>query len=115
MNRRPSVGPVILDGGDRRCVQLLIELRRLVADLAPGTVVHLVTTDPAAPIDLPAWCHLTGHTYLGPVPAGGAAVARPAHAPDTARPATYALVVQPTVLATRPDAPWHPGRPHENL
>jgi tRNA 2-thiouridine synthesizing protein A len=113
-----------LDGGDRRCVQLLIELRRLVADLAPGAVVHLVTTDPAAPIDLPAWCHLTGHTYLGPVP-GDAAVTRPArepaplpgppaHAPDTARPATYALVVQPAVLATRPDAPWHTGRPHEN-
>ncbi len=47
---------------------LLIELRRLIATLPPGAVVHLIATDPAAPLDLPAWCHLTGHTYLGPVP-----------------------------------------------
>ncbi len=24
----------------------------------------MAADDPAAPIDLPAWCHLTGHTYL---------------------------------------------------
>jgi tRNA 2-thiouridine synthesizing protein A len=29
--------------------------------------VDVVTDDPAAPLDLPAWCHLTGHHYLGPV------------------------------------------------
>jgi len=33
--------------------------------LAPASTVRLLATDPAAPIDLPAWCHLTGHTYLG--------------------------------------------------
>jgi hypothetical protein len=33
-------------------------------------------TDPVAPLDLPAWCHLTGRTYLGPVPGAG----RPAYA-----------------------------------
>jgi len=30
-------------------------------------VIHLIARDPAAPLDLAAWCHLTGHTYLGPV------------------------------------------------
>ncbi|MER6685993.1 sulfurtransferase TusA family protein [Streptomyces olivaceoviridis] len=34
----------------------------------PGAVVHVIATDPAAPLDLPAWCHMTGHTYLCPVP-----------------------------------------------
>ncbi|MFC0864259.1 sulfurtransferase TusA family protein [Sphaerimonospora cavernae] len=86
-------GPVVLDGGDRRCVQLLIELRRLVDDLSPGTVVHLVATDPAAPIDLPAWCHLTGHAYLGPVP-------------GCDRPA-YAVRVEADARATWAQAPWH--------
>ncbi|WP_217369012.1 sulfurtransferase TusA family protein [Nonomuraea antri] len=85
--------PVVLDGGDRRCVQLLIELRALVADLTPGTVVHLIATDPAAPIDLPAWCHLTGHTYLGPAPAAE----RP----------TYAVRVEGEARQSRPYAPWH--------
>jgi hypothetical protein len=27
----------------------------------------LMADDPAAPLDLPAWCHLTGHDYLDPV------------------------------------------------
>jgi tRNA 2-thiouridine synthesizing protein A len=84
--------PVILDGGDRRCVQLLIDLRRLVTQVGPGTVIHLIATDPAAPIDLPAWCHLTGHTYLGPLPA-------------SARP-TYALQTRANARATRADSPW---------
>ncbi|WP_055480215.1 sulfurtransferase TusA family protein [Sphaerimonospora mesophila] len=88
-----AAGPVVLDGGDRRCVRLLIELRSLVDGLAPGDVVHLIATDPAAPIDLPAWCHLTGHSYLGPLP-------------EADRP-TYALRVEPTGRATRPRAPWH--------
>jgi tRNA 2-thiouridine synthesizing protein A len=89
-------GPVRLDGGDRRCVLLLIELRRLTLQVPPGTVIHLIAIDPAAPLDLPAWCHLTGHTYLGP-------------APGADRP-TYAVQVTATVAVTDPDRPWLPGR-----
>lgn len=84
--------PVVLDGGDRRCAQLLVALRRLTRTVAPGTVVHLVATDPVAPLDVPAWCHLTGHTYLGPV----AGADRP----------TYALRVVADSVPTDPDRPW---------
>ncbi|WP_242894307.1 nitrilase-related carbon-nitrogen hydrolase [Actinomadura litoris] len=87
--------PVLIDGGDRSCVRLLLELRGHIAGLGPGTVVHLIATDPAAPIDLPAWCHLTGHTYLGPVAS-----------PDE-RPA-YALQVVEDARPTDPDSPWRP-------
>ncbi|MEU1734194.1 sulfurtransferase TusA family protein [Streptosporangium sp. NPDC020145] len=86
--------PVVLDGGGRHCVQLLIELSRLVAGLPPRSVVHLIAADPAAPLDLPAWCHLTGHRYLGPVPGRD----RP----------TYALRVSGEARPTNPGAPWHP-------
>ena len=89
-----DVGPVVLDGGDRRCVLLLIELRKLIATKAPGTVIHLITTDPAAPLDLPAWCHLTGHAYRGPVPGE-----RP----------TYAVEVAADATPTTVDRPWHPA------
>ena len=61
--------PVVIDGGDRACVRLLLELRARISGLPAGTVIHLIASDPAAPLDLPAWCHLTGHAYLGPVPA----------------------------------------------
>lgn len=87
------MSPVVLDGGDRRCVLLLIELRKLITTLPAGAEVHLVATDPAAPLDLPAWCHLTGHEYLGPV----AGADRP----------TYRVRVAAAAVATRADRPWH--------
>ncbi|GAA2703530.1 sulfurtransferase TusA family protein [Actinoplanes palleronii] len=93
-----DVVPVVLDGGDRRCVLLLIELRRLIATLTLGAVVHLVATDPAAPLDLPAWCHLTGHRYLGPV-----AGERPGERP------TYAVEVVAGAQPTEAGHPWRPA------
>lgn len=54
-------------------------------------MIHLTTTDPVAPIDLPAWCRMTGHLYLGPVPG-----------PE--RP-TYAVQVSGRPVPTQPNAP----------
>ncbi|MGW2252618.1 sulfurtransferase TusA family protein [Kitasatospora sp. NPDC001660] len=86
-----------IDGTGLLCVQLLLRLRGRISGHPAGTVVHIHTTDPAAPLDLPAWCHLTGHEYLGPVP----------------HPATdhevYAIRLTATALPTRPDRPWHPA------
>jgi tRNA 2-thiouridine synthesizing protein A len=87
------VTPVVLDGGDRRCVLLLLELRRLITSVPAGTVIHLIATDPAAPLDLPAWCHLTGHTYVGLVPGERR---------------TYAVQVAGAAALTDPRSPWRP-------
>ncbi|WP_026411107.1 sulfurtransferase TusA family protein [Actinomadura oligospora] len=95
MTSRPEE-PIVIDGGDKACVRLLLELRAHLAGLAPGTVVHLLASDPAAPIDLPAWCHLTGHHYLGPLP----------ESPGTPG---YALRVAADARPTRPDSPWRPA------
>jgi tRNA 2-thiouridine synthesizing protein A len=96
--------PLVLDGGDRRCVQLLIELRRMVDEAEPGTVIHLITTDPAASLDLPAWCHLTGHDYLGVfstasslIPGAGAGRS------------TYGLRVRSGSRRSAPESPWRLG------
>lgn len=56
---------LVVEGGDLACGELLMVVHRRVRDLAAGTVIGVTTTDPAAAIDLPAWCHLTGHTYRG--------------------------------------------------
>ncbi|WP_433381096.1 sulfurtransferase TusA family protein [Streptosporangium sp. CA-115845] len=93
MNDGPGIS--VLDGGHRSCVVLLMELRRHVSAIAPGDVVHLIAHDPAAPLDLAAWCHLTGHTYLGPVPGD-----QP----------TYAVRVEADALATAPRSPWRRGQ-----
>jgi tRNA 2-thiouridine synthesizing protein A len=87
----PPPEPVVIDGGDRACVALLLELRRRIGDLPAGTVIHLIASNPAAPIDLPAWCHLTGHAYLGPVRAATRA---------------YALRTTAASVATDPASPW---------
>jgi len=72
---------VTIDGGDLGCARLLLLLRDRAATLPPGAVVHLVTSDPVAPIDLPVWCHMTGHVYLGVVEGAG----RPTYAVRVAR------------------------------
>ena len=83
---------MIIDGGDRACARLLLELRSRTSGLPCGTVIHLIASDPAAPIDLPAWCHLTGHSYLGPVPA--------------ATRSAYAMRTASAPLPTDPASPW---------
>lgn len=82
-----------IDGTGLLCVTLILRLRAALDGVAPGTLVHVTATDPAAPLDLPAWCHLTGHHYLGPV---------------GEHPLRYALKVADRVQPTQPNAPWHP-------
>ena len=83
-----------IDGGDRSCARLLILLRARVADLAEGSGGPRRPPDPVAPIDLPAWCRITGHTYLGVAGVGP--------------PPVYGVRVSGSPVATRPDRPWHP-------
>jgi tRNA 2-thiouridine synthesizing protein A len=93
----PDEPPVVIDGGDRTCVALLIKLRGQLTGLAPGTVIHVIASDPAATLDLAAWCHLTGHAYLG-------AVHEPPGAP------VYALRTAAAPRQTQPDSPWRLSR-----
>lgn len=91
---RSRLVTVHIDGGDLGCARLLVLLRDRARELPAGTVVHLTTSDPVAPVDLPAWCRLTGHEYLGPVP-------------DGPPPATYAVRLAADPRATDPARPWH--------
>lgn len=46
------------------CGDLVLALRGRLNALAGGTVLKVTARDPAAPLDLPAWCRLTGHRLL---------------------------------------------------
>ncbi|MFF8914129.1 sulfurtransferase TusA family protein [Streptomyces sp. NPDC015032] len=83
-----------IDGTGLLCVTLLLRLRKQIEGAPAGTVVHVTATDPAAPLDLPAWCHMVGHDYLGPVPGN---------------PLVYAIRLAADALPTLADAPWHPA------
>ena len=55
------------DAGDLACGPMLLALRGRLERLEPGQVFRLVTRDEGAPVDVPAWCRLTGHTLIDAV------------------------------------------------
>jgi len=56
----------LLDAGSGGCEEgALLKLRDLMKGLEPGQVLEVRSTDPGVREDLPAWCRLTGHEFLG--------------------------------------------------
>jgi len=52
------------EAGDLGCGQLVFELGRRLKEVEPGESLEVITDDPGAPVDLPAWCRMTGHTLV---------------------------------------------------
>jgi tRNA 2-thiouridine synthesizing protein A len=52
------------DAGDLGCGELVLELRWRLERLAPDEVIRIIALDPGAPVDIPAWCRMTGHALL---------------------------------------------------
>lgn len=50
--------------GELGCGDLIYELKLQFDRAAPGDLVRVVTNDPGAPRELPAWCGMTGHRLL---------------------------------------------------
>ena len=54
-----------LDCREMLCPMPVIELARRVVEVEPGQCLAVVARDPAARVDVPAWCRMRGHEYLG--------------------------------------------------
>ncbi|MBF5031207.1 MULTISPECIES: sulfurtransferase TusA family protein [unclassified Micromonospora] len=54
----------VLDCRGQRCPLPVINLARLVPGLPAGAVVRVLADDPAAAVDIPAWCRMRGHEFL---------------------------------------------------
>ena len=95
-----AAATLVIDGGDLACGELLMLVFRRIRHQAPGTMVVITTSDPAAPIDIPAWCHLTGHRY---------------HGVSTDRPHdTYLVELSGVARQVDPDSPWRPTPQTDN-
>ncbi|HEX8970094.1 sulfurtransferase TusA family protein [Oryzihumus sp.] len=62
MSDREPDRVVEVDARGLRCPLPVIRLATAARDAAPGTVVVVLATDPAARHDVPAWCRMRGHT-----------------------------------------------------
>lgn len=58
-----------LDERGSRCPQPVIALARATAQARHGTVLGLLSDDPAAQFDVPAWCRMKGMHLLAAIPA----------------------------------------------
>ena len=69
---------LVLDCIGRPCPVPVLELARALLALPAGTVVEVVSDDPAALVDIPAFCRLRGHAHLGarPAPVGSGLLVR---------------------------------------
>jgi len=56
---------LVIDAVGRMCPLPVIELARRIGDVAVGDVVSVVCDDPAAATDIPAWCRMRDHEYVG--------------------------------------------------
>lgn len=55
----------VLDCRGQRCPLPVIAVARRLPQLPFGAVVRVLADDPAAAVDLPAWCRMRGQDFLG--------------------------------------------------
>lgn len=56
------------NAGDLACGELVLELLKRVRALPPKAVLKLIATDPAARIDIGAWCRITKNPLVAKSP-----------------------------------------------
>jgi cysteine desulfurase len=63
---KPADKPaLVVDATGKRCPLPVIDLARRITEIGRGQVVALLADDEAARLDVPAWCEMRGHDYLG--------------------------------------------------
>ncbi|GAA2635942.1 hypothetical protein GCM10010399_80980 [Dactylosporangium fulvum] len=55
---------LVVDARGKRCPLPVIMLAKLAGGQPPGTVIEVLADDPAAAVDIPAWCRMRGHTFV---------------------------------------------------
>ena len=59
-----------IDALGKLCPLPVIELSKRIGNVPVGAVVRVLADDPAARLDIPAWCRMTGQDFLGAEPLG---------------------------------------------
>ena len=67
---------LVIDATGKRCPLPVIELAKRISDVAIGAVIEVLSDDPAAATDFPAWCRMREHEYVDAEPRGSATAYR---------------------------------------
>lgn len=59
---------LVIDTVGRRCPLPVIDLAKRIGEVPVGAIVEVLADDPAAAADIPAWCRMREHDYVGAVP-----------------------------------------------
>ncbi|MDA1326674.1 MAG: sulfurtransferase TusA family protein [Proteobacteria bacterium] len=62
---------VLLDAQGLMCPLPVLRARKKISEIAPGELLTVLATDPAALRDFQAFCEQTGHPFVSGVEAGG--------------------------------------------
>jgi tRNA 2-thiouridine synthesizing protein A len=54
----------VLDLGEKGCGQLVMEIMLTMRTLKPGQTLLVIAYDPAAAVDIAAWCRMTGNPLV---------------------------------------------------
>ncbi len=81
----------VLDARALRCPRPVLELAKAARDAAPGDLIDIWWTDPAAAHDIPAWARMRGHAVVATAPLPEDAAPLPDDA-ASARPASVTTV-----------------------
>ena len=58
----------VLDLGEKNCSLLVMEVMLAIRHMDKGQTLLVTAFDPSAPIDLEAWCRMTGNTLAQRLP-----------------------------------------------
>ncbi len=58
----------VYDSVDQGCGDFIMDLRGVMRGLPPGSVLMIASRDAGAPVEIPAWCRMTGHSLLDALP-----------------------------------------------
>jgi tRNA 2-thiouridine synthesizing protein A len=65
-----TLNNVTLDCLGQKCPLPVIRLAQNIGKIEVGEIIRVLADDPAARNDIPAWCRMKGHEYVGsPEPA----------------------------------------------
>ena len=77
---KPAEAPaLVVDALGQRCPMPVISLAQRIGEVPVGALVEVLSDDPAARHDVPAWCRMRGHAYEGERAAGAESGDRPGY------------------------------------